>query len=60
MRTALASARRVQTTDDPHIGSELGQLHADIALRPVPRLFMPVLTVCGSLTQWWHRTSLAG
>lgn len=60
MQTALASARSVQTLDDPHIGSALGQLHADIVLRPVPRLFTAVPTVCGSFSQWWHRTSLAG
>jgi deoxyribodipyrimidine photo-lyase len=59
LRFALANARSVQVVDDPHISDRLRQLRADIVLRPVPRLFAPVANVCGSFSQWWHRTSLA-
>ena len=59
IRAALAGARSVQGVDDPHIARELRQLRADMVLRPVPRLFAPVAAVCGSFSQWWHRTSLA-
>lgn len=59
IRSALVGARSVQTVDDPHIGDSLRQLHANIVLHAVPRLFEPVAPVCDSFSQWWNRTSLA-
>jgi deoxyribodipyrimidine photo-lyase len=44
--------------DDPHLGSLLRQIRADIALRPTPHLFAPVERACASFSQWWHRTRL--
>ena len=56
--SALADARNVQAIDDPHARGLLRQLRADIALRPVPRLFAPVERPCISFSQWWHRTRI--
>lgn len=58
LRVALADARSVQAIDDPHTRSQLRQLRADIALRPLPRLFAPVERPCTSFSQWWHRTRI--
>jgi deoxyribodipyrimidine photo-lyase len=58
LRAALAGARNVHGIDDPHLRSALHQLRADIALRPVPRLFAPVERACASFSQWWHRTRI--
>jgi deoxyribodipyrimidine photo-lyase len=59
LRTALAGARSVQAMDDLHVGDGLRQLREDVVLHPASRLFAPVSHVCGSFSQWWHRTSLA-
>jgi deoxyribodipyrimidine photo-lyase len=59
MRAALSAARSVHTVDEPHLAGALARLHPDIKLRPLPRLFAPVDTVCASFSQWWQRTRLA-
>ena len=48
--------------DDPHLRQALGAQAAamDIHWHPLPRLFAPVSAGCGSFSQWWRRTALAG
>ena len=59
---ALAGARAVHVMDDPHLRQALGAQAAamDIHWHPLPRLFAPVSAGCGSFSQWWRRTALAG
>ncbi|HEU4669508.1 MAG TPA: FAD-binding domain-containing protein [Dyella sp.] len=60
LASALAGARSVHATDDPHLRQALGPAAASIRWHPAPRLFAPVATTCGSFSQWWRRTGLAG
>jgi deoxyribodipyrimidine photo-lyase len=50
----LATARSVQTLDDPHVTPWLRGL---ATLRPAPRLFADPAARCGSFSQFWNRVT---
>ncbi|MDE1962268.1 MAG: deoxyribodipyrimidine photolyase [Xanthomonadaceae bacterium] len=62
LATALSGARAVHAVDDPHLRQALGRQAGAMGIRwrPLPRLFAPVSASCGSFSQWWRRTALAG